>query len=150
MRDMTQADVDTVLAIEQDVQVYPWTHGNFIDALSHGYICRVDEEAGEIRGYSVMRPIVDEAELLLIGVAAVHQRMGLGRAILSGMLDLVRERQITRVFLEVRVSNVAALTLYRSLGFMEIGKRRGYYQNASGSEDAITMERGINTFVLSS
>ena len=139
MRDMTLEDVDAVLAIEQAVQAYPWTRGNFIDALGHGYICRVEEEGGEIRGYAVLMPVLDEAELLNIGVAAGQQRKGLGRAMLLEMLDAACERNMLRVFLEVRPSNAAALALYRSSGFSEIGVRRGYYQSASGSEDAITM-----------
>jgi len=136
---MTPADVDAVLAIEHAVQAYPWTRGNFIDALSHGYMCRVDEECGEIRGYAVLMPVLDEAELLDIGVAAGQQRKGLGRAMLLEMLDMACERNMLRVFLEVRASNTAALALYRSAGFGEIGVRRGYYQNANGREDAITM-----------
>lgn len=136
---MTLADVDAVLDIEQVVQTYPWTRGNFIDALSHDYVCRVDENGGEIRGYVVLRSVLDEAELLSIGVAAAQQRKGLGRAMLLEMLDLACEKNILRVFLEVRASNVAALALYLSAGFGEIGVRCGYYQNANGSEDAITM-----------
>lgn len=148
MRAMTPEDVDEVLAIEQAVQAYPWTRGNFIDVLSHGYVCRVDVEAplaghpedgGGIRGYAVLRPVLDEAELLNIGVSALQQRKGLGRAMLREMLDVAREKNIRRVFLEVRASNAAALALYRSSGFGEIGVRRGYYQNANGCEDAITM-----------
>jgi [ribosomal protein S18]-alanine N-acetyltransferase len=139
MRAMTPEDVDAVLGIEQTVQAYPWTRGNFIDALGHGYICRVDELGGEIRGYAVLMPVLDEAELLNIGVAAVQQRKGLGRAMLLEMLDVACERNILRVFLEARASNTAALALYRSTGFGEIGVRRGYYQNVSGGEDAITM-----------
>jgi ribosomal-protein-alanine N-acetyltransferase len=139
MRAMTAEDVDTVLAIEQAVQAYPWTRGNFIDALSHGYVCRVDEQNDEIRGYAILRPILDEAELLNIGVAAGQQRMGLGRAMLREMLELARAKSMRRVFLEVRASNTAALALYRNTGFSGIGMRRGYYQNASGREDAITM-----------
>jgi len=140
MRAMTQADVDAVLAIEQAVQVYPWTCGNFVDALDNGYICRVDEtESGEIRGYAILMPVVDEAELLTIGVAAAQQRKGLGRAILAGMLNAAREKNMRRVLLEVRTSNIAAIALYRSVGFCEIGVRRAYYKNANGSEDAITM-----------
>ena len=139
MRDMTPADIDAVLAIEQAVQTYPWTRGNFIDALANDYVCRVDQEQDEIRGYAVLRPVLDEAELLSIGVAAGHQRKGLGRAMLLEMLDLSCERNMLRVFLEVRASNAAALALYRSSGFGEIGVRRDYYKNASGSEDAITM-----------
>ena len=139
MRAMTLEDVDAVLAIEQAVQAYPWTRGNFIDALGHGYICRVEEDGGEIRGYAVLMPVLDEAELLNIGVAAGQQRKGLGRAMLLEMLDLACERNMLRVFLEVRASNAAALALYRSSGFGKLGVRRDYYQNASGSEDAITM-----------
>jgi ribosomal-protein-alanine N-acetyltransferase len=139
MRAMTLEDVDAVLAIEQAVQAYPWTRGNFIDALGHGYICRVEEDGGEIRGYAVLMPVLDEAELLNIGVAAGQQRKGLGRAMLLEMLDMACKKNMLRVFLEVRPSNAAALALYRSSGFSEIGVRRGYYQSASGSEDAITM-----------
>lgn len=139
MRAMTVEDVDEVLRIEQAVQAYPWTRGNFIDALTHGYICRVDEKDGEIRAFAVLMPLLDEAELLSIGVAAGQQRKGLGRAMLLEMLDVACKRNMLRVFLEVRSSNAAALALYRSTGFGEIGVRCGYYQNASGSEDAITM-----------
>jgi [ribosomal protein S18]-alanine N-acetyltransferase len=139
MRDMTAADIDAVLAIEQAVQVYPWTRGNFMDALSNGYVCRVDEASGEIRAYAVLMPVLDEAELLNIGVAAAQQRKGLGSEMLHEILVLARAKNLRRVFLEVRTSNVAALALYRSSGFSGIGVRRSYYQNANGSEDAITM-----------
>ena len=110
-----------------------------MDALNHGYVCRVDQVGAEIRGYAVLMPVLEEAELLNIGVVAGQQRKGLGSAMLGEMLGLAREKDMRRVFLEVRSSNAAALALYRSVGFVEIGVRRGYYQNASGSEDAITM-----------
>ncbi|MDP1997647.1 MAG: ribosomal protein S18-alanine N-acetyltransferase [Gallionella sp.] len=140
MRAMTQDDVDAVLAIEQAVQRFPWTRGNFTDALHSGYLCCVDEtESGGIRGYAILMPTVDEAELLNIGVAAAQQRKGLGRAMLAEMLNVARGRKMKRVFLEVRSSNVAAIALYRSAGFSEAGARRGYYQGANGSEDAIVM-----------
>lgn len=137
---MTQDDVDAVLAIEQVVQRFPWTRGNFADALDSGYLCRVNEtEEGGIRGYAILMPAADEAELLNIGVAQAEQRKGLGRVMLEEMLNVARDRNMERVFLEVRSSNVAAIALYRSVGFSEIGVRRGYYQNVNGSEDALMM-----------
>ena len=140
MRAMTPDDVDAVLAIEQAVQRFPWTRGNFIDVLSSGYICRVHEtDSGEIRGYAILMPAADESELLNICVAAARQRMGLGRAMLGEMLEIARSRNMQRVFLEVRPSNVAAIALYRSAGFSDIGTRRDYYRNADGSEDALVM-----------
>ena len=140
MRAMMQGDVDAVLAIEQAVQRFPWTRGNFADALNSGYLCCVDEtEGGGIRGYAILMPAADEAELLNIGVAAAQQRKGLGRAMLSEVLNVARVKQLHRVFLEVRTSNIAAIALYRSVGFSEIGMRHGYYRNANGSEDALVM-----------
>ncbi len=139
MRPMTQADLDAVVHIEQAVQPFPWTRGNFVDALESGYVCRVEEQEGEVRGYVILLQLYDEAELLNIGVDAAQQRKGLGRAMLNEMLEFARDGKMNRVFLEVRASNEAALALYRSAGFSEIGVRRGYYRNANFSEDAITM-----------
>lgn len=136
---MTLADIDEVLGIEQTVQAYPWTRGNFMDALEHGYVCRVDEDQGALRGYAILMPAVDEAELLNIGVAAAQQRRGLGRMVLNEMLQTARAMNMQRVFLEVRPSNAAAITLYRSAGFSLIGVRRGYYQKGGGREDALVM-----------
>lgn len=139
MRQMTLADIDAVFAIEQAVQAYPWTRGNFGDSLAGGYTCFVDEADGEMRGYVILMPAVDEAELLSIGVAAAHQRKGLGRKLLREMLEFACAKKMQRIFLEVRPSNTAAVALYRSAGFVEVGVRRGYYQNLNGSEDALVM-----------
>lgn len=144
MREMTPADLDAVLAIEQSVQRYPWTRGQFAGSLDAGHWCHVDEEGGELRGYAILMPAVDEAEVLTIGVAASQQRKGLGRAMLRGMLELARARNMRRVFLEVRPSNTSAVALYRSAGFSEVGLRRGYYRDASGSEDALVMACDLN------
>lgn len=140
MRSMTAADVDAVLSIEQAVHAHPWTRGNFADALAAGYLCQVDEADGQLRGYVVLLPGVDEAELLTIGIAAAHQRRGLGEALLRVALRLADERGLPRVFLEVSPSNLAALALYRKAGFLEVGRRRGYYPAPHGREDAILME----------
>ena len=147
MRDMTLADVDAVCAIEQDVQPYPWSRGNFTDALTSGYRCVVEEIAGHIVSYAVLMPVLDEAELLNIGVAAAQQRKGLGRAMLAAQMQRAHSQGMQRIFLEVRVSNFAAIALYRALGFTELGMRRGYYQNAAGREDAMAMACELNKVV---
>ncbi len=139
MREMTADDVDAVWAIEQTVQAYPWTRGNFEDALSSGYHCVVDEHEGDIVSYAIVMPVLDEAELLNIGVAADQQRKGWGQAMLQAVLNWAVTRGMQRMFLEVRASNAPAIGLYRKVGYAEIGKRRGYYRNAQGSEDALLM-----------
>lgn len=143
LREMNLADVDEVTRIEQSVHAHPWTRGNFIDALNSDCVCKVYEE-GALLGYAVLMPAVDEAQLLNISIAPEHQRKGLGRKLLSEIMQIARAKNMRRVLLEVRPSNVAALSLYRAAGFHEIGLRRGYYSadNSNGNvrEDAIVME----------
>jgi len=140
LREMTPADIDEIMRIEQRVHRSPWTRGNFTDALDSGYVCKVYESEGETLGYTVLMPAVDEAQLLNISIAADHQRKGLGRKLLGETKEIARGLNMRRLLLEVRPSNAAALGLYRAAGFSEIGLRRGYYADASGREDAIVME----------
>jgi ribosomal-protein-alanine N-acetyltransferase len=140
LRDMTLVDVDEVQRIEMQVHSHPWTRGNFTDSLASGYICKVYAVANEIVGYAVMMPALDEVQLLDIGIAKTMQRTGLGKKLLQDMLMLARNQKFIRMLLEVRSSNVAAIALYRKVGFTDIGLRRGYYPAAHGREDAIVME----------
>lgn len=140
LREMTPADMDEVMRIEQLVHLSPWTRGNFTDALDSGYVCKVCEDEGEMLGYTVLMPAVEEAQLLTISIAAEHQRKGLGRKLLGEIKEIARGLNMRRLLLEVRPSNVAGLGLYRAAGFREIGLRRGYYAAVSGREDAIVME----------
>lgn len=142
LRDMSNNDIGAVLSIEQQVHAHPWTRGNFSDALTSAYVCKVAELGGSLIGYAVMMQGVDDAELLDIGIAAPRHRQGWGRKLLQAMLVLAREMGKRRVVLEVRASNQAAICLYQSMEFVEIGLRRGYYPVENGDrEDAILMGR---------
>ena len=143
LRDMMLKDLDAVMRIEQQVQSYPWTRGNFSDSLEHGHICKVYVDIDEIIGYAILMPAVDEVHLLDICIAAGYQRKGLGKKLLKDMLLMAGELKFSRVLLEVRSSNVAAIALYRAMGFVEIGLRRGYYPAGQGREDALVMENKL-------
>ncbi|MFH2133901.1 MAG: ribosomal protein S18-alanine N-acetyltransferase [Pseudomonadota bacterium] len=144
LRDMKEADLEGVLAIERAVHAHPWTLGNFSDALRSGYQCKVYETAErELVGYAVIMLAVDEAELLDIAIASAQQRKGLGKKLLNEMLALGRKNEMRRMVLEVRASNASAVALYRSAGFSDIGLRRDYYPAHAGREDAILMGRGL-------
>ncbi len=143
LRDMTEADLDTVLRIEQEVHAHPWTRGNFSDVLRSRYQCKIIASDEIMLGYAVLMLAVDEAELLDIAIAAQHQRHGWGRKLLEEMMVLARRHAMRRVVLEVRASNMAAVRLYRNSGFTDIGLRRDYYQAQNGREDAILMGREL-------
>jgi ribosomal-protein-alanine N-acetyltransferase len=139
-RRMTAADVDAVMDIETRVYPHPWTRGNFNDSLVAGYQCWILEAAGLIIGYSVVMIAAGEAHLLNLSIAAAWQRRGYGRGMLKYLLQLARDFDAARMYLEVRPSNVAGRRLYADAGFREIATRRGYYPAHDGREDAVIME----------
>jgi ribosomal-protein-alanine N-acetyltransferase len=143
LRDMTEADLDAVLRIERGVHAHPWTLGNFNDALRSKYVCKVYGEQEQMVGYAVLMLAVDEAELLDIAIDSQLQRQGWGQKLLEEMFVLARRHDMRRMVLEVRASNVAAISLYRKAGFNDIGLRRDYYLAQNGREDAILMGREL-------
>ena len=142
-RRMTAADVDSVVAIEDAIYPHPWTRGNFADSIAAGYHCWTVECGGAMAGYTVVAVAAGEAHLLNLSVAAPWQRRGIGREILHFVLKLARDYGATKMLLEVRPSNVAALALYAAGGFSEIAVRRGYYPAGDAREDAIVLELAL-------
>lgn len=140
LRDMSMADVDAVLAIEQQIHAHPWTRGMFVDSLTSHYLCKVFELQDEMIGYVILMPALDEVHLLDIGIAKAHQGKGLGFKLFNIISVLCKNDKLSRMLLEVRRSNAAALALYRKAGCVEIGVRRDYYPALQGREDALVME----------
>ncbi|HXG99235.1 MAG TPA: ribosomal protein S18-alanine N-acetyltransferase [Sphingomicrobium sp.] len=90
-------------------------------------------------GFSLMRVVADEAELLLIAVAPTAQREGVGRALIDDFITLASARGARQLHLEVREGN-GALTLYERAGFAIVGRRRDYYRGKEGAPlDALTL-----------
>ncbi len=143
LRPMTEIDLDAVIAIELEAYPHPWTRGIFRDCLRVGYCCWVYEHAGEVAAYAVMSGGACEAHLLNLCVSPGLQGQGMGRMMLAHLLELARGHEAEKVFLEVRPSNYAALGLYESMGFTEVGRRKAYYPADRGKEDAIIMVRII-------
>ena len=127
------------MRIEPSIYPYPWTRGNFSDSLNSGYSAWVLMLDEYIIGYSLMMMVLDEAHLLNLSVAKDYQKQGLGRYLLEYMVNTAKNNQMANMFLEVRPSNVSAITLYESLGFNEMGVRPGYYPAHNGRENAVLM-----------
>jgi [ribosomal protein S18]-alanine N-acetyltransferase len=140
LQTMATTDVDAVVAVEVRAYAYPWSRGNFIDSLAAGYIARLVRDGdGELVGYFVAMPGVDELHLLNLTVAPECQGQGHGRALLEAVIDEAQAQQVARLLLEVRESNTRARRLYVARGFAEVGRRRGYYPARERREDAIVM-----------
>lgn len=98
---------------------------------------------GAIAGFSLVRTVADESELLLIAVAPDCHRQGIGTALLDDFLARARAAGVTRVHLEVRDGN-AATVMYQAAGFAPVGRRRNYYRASDGRRfDALTFAKTV-------
>jgi len=142
---MKRADVDAVLEIERRAFESPWQRAHFLHEILDNRIAlnRVVTHGERIVGYACVWCVSGELKINNIVVADPHRRRGLGRWILRAMLDEGRRRGCESATLEVRPSNIGAIELYRSHGFVEVGRRKNYY-SAEG-EDAILMTADLAT-----
>jgi ribosomal-protein-alanine N-acetyltransferase len=101
-------------------------------------IALVVEQDGNVVGFIVGRQVDDEWEIENIAVTGAARRCGSGSRLVGELLDLVRSRGGKSVFLEVRESNRAARSLYEKWAFIEVGRRKTYYQNPP--EDALVLK----------
>jgi len=140
---MTPGDLPAVAAVERASYQFPWSEGIFRDCLRVGYLCRVAELDGEIIAYGVVAMGAGEAHILNLCVRRELRGRSIGRQMLMLLLERARQAGMEAVFLEVRPSNPHAIALYQSVGFVQVGLRKGYYQAPDGREDALVLRLGL-------
>jgi len=139
VRPMKLEDIPTVLAIEQVSFPTPWTAESFISELKDNQIARYYclELDGSVVGYMGLWLIIGEAHITNVAIWPGCQGQGLGEYLMRSVMNELPAIGITRVTLEVRVSNINAQKLYAKLGFSPAGIRKRYYSD--NQEDAIIM-----------
>jgi ribosomal-protein-alanine N-acetyltransferase len=140
---MRTSDLSQVVQIEQQAFSSPWPQEVFCDCLKAGMSCWVLEHNGIVEAYGVMSIETTHAHILNVCVRPDAQRHGFGRRLLAHFIGVARAHHVKTVRLEVRPANTAALRLYTSMGFTEIGRRKAYYRVAQGHEDALVMARRV-------
>ena len=149
-RPMRVDDLPAVAVLENVVQLDPWTQTQVLDVApmmdKNEYIGAVVEGASQLLAYVLARTMLDECEILSVGVAECMRGRGLGQQVLRQLFEQLPV-EIMTVHLEVRVSNEPALKLYQTLGFVEVGRRKGYYAPVPSMperEDARLMSKSIH------
>jgi ribosomal-protein-alanine N-acetyltransferase len=142
IRPMARTDLPSVLTIERASFPVPWSSATFRSLLrrrdAHLWVAEV---GGEVVGYAAVWVVLDQAELGDLAVVAGSRRQGIGTRLLEAVVGRLAELGVRQLFLEVRESNRAAQRLYTRHGFIEVGRRAGYY--SSPREDALVLERPI-------
>ncbi|HZU50263.1 MAG TPA: GNAT family N-acetyltransferase [Sphingomicrobium sp.] len=146
----TSDDLDGVMAVMDAAfgQHFgeAWTRSQLAGILPMGGVALVlaRETGRETVGFSLIRTVADESELLLLAVLPTHHRRGVGRRLLEDFMERARNDEVARVHLEVRDGNPAVL-MYQSAGFSPVGRRRNYYHSPDGKRfDAITLACKLN------
>ena len=135
------SDLDDIYELDVQTFAMPWSK----EALSYDILENdnafviVAEYEGEFAGYADIWTVLDEADLNSIAVRVDFRRKGIGDAIMLAMTEMLPANGVATINLEVRVSNMPAIKLYKKYGFKECGVRPGYYLD--NGEDALIMKR---------
>jgi [ribosomal protein S18]-alanine N-acetyltransferase len=143
VRPARSEDVPRIERIERAVFSSPWSRASFESLLGRDDVdfwVLLDSE-GEIGGYAIAWWIGAEGEVGNLAVAPEQRRQGCGGRLLNVLLERARAREVSDLYLEVRASNDAAQSLYRSRGFQPLGVRPNYY--SSPQEDALVMHLSL-------
>jgi tRNA threonylcarbamoyl adenosine modification protein YeaZ/ribosomal-protein-alanine acetyltransferase len=139
LRPMEINDVDVICNIESRVFSIPWKAEDFLQMIDEEYAhYYVAEVGGKVVGAAGMRAIAGDGQITNILVDIPYRRQGIGRKLLSHMLNET-DAEVEIFSLEVRRSNTAAIRLYESMGFEMVGKRPGFYEKPT--EDALIFHK---------
>ena len=155
IRHIAPADCDAIAALEARLFVTALDQARLMAFQANPVFCgfvdlvtdqdqpqsiSADDLASQLNGYLLATMIDDEAEILSIGVTPDRQRQGVGKRLLQRFFEHGTSQNMTRVVLEVAEDNVPAVKLYRDFGFVEFGRRKGYYKQGNRKIDAIMMK----------
>jgi len=146
LQPLTGRDSAALSQIHAEDFVRPWAAAEFESLLAQNTVFgfgahQPGAKKRELHGFVLARAVAGEAEILTVAVARAARRRGLGRTMMDAVLSRLHALRAEALFLEVDETNIAALALYRKLGFREVGRRDGYYADRSGRKSAALVMR---------
>ena len=143
LTDLRQEHLPQIAALERLCFSDPWNENMLLPELSNPlslWICAMDGDM--VVGYVGSQSVLGEADMMNLAVAPDHRRQGIARMLVLALCNrLSEEQKAASLTLEVRDSNEAAIRLYDSLGFRQVGLRRQYYRNPK--EDARILRKEL-------
>ena len=143
IRRMTKADIEQAVQIETACFSLPWSAQSFCDSISRDdtlfLVCEMSgiDGDGKIAGYIGMYESFDEGSITNVAVLPEYRKQGIGNCLVKVMKEQAQSDGIETIFLEVRVSNIPAISLYEKMGFEKLGIRKNFYEHPT--EDAYIM-----------
>lgn len=127
---MTSAHVPQVAQLERVCFQDPWSERSIASELENPLsLWLVAMEEDRLLGYVGSQTVLDETDMMNVAVDPAARRQGVARALIQELTAQLKQRGSRKLSLEVRASNLGAIRLYESLGFVRLGCRPGYYRN---------------------
>ena len=142
---MTVDHLDELERLERICFSRPWSKrmlGEELDNACAAFLVAEDAETGTVLGYAGLLAMMDEGYITNVAVFPEYRRCGIAARIIEVFMNFARANKLAFLTLEVRPSNAAAIALYQSFGFEEVGRRRNYYDLPK--EDALILTRYFN------
>lgn len=137
---MDEIHVTKVAALEARCFADPWNEDSIRGELTNPLsLWLVALDGDEVVGYIGSQSVLGEADVMNIAVDANYRKQGIGHQLISSLQRYLTDNQVHSLTLEVRPSNDPALRLYETCGFVQIGRRPGYYRNPK--EDALILRK---------
>lgn len=142
---MTADHLDELERLERICFSRPWSKRMLAEELDNAcaaFLVAEDGDTGAVLGYAGLLAMMDEGYITNVAVFPEYRRCGIAAKIIEVFMNFARGNQLSFLTLEVRPSNEAAIALYQSFGFEEVGRRRNYYDLPK--EDALILTRYFN------
>ena len=137
---MNEGHVKAVAELEKICFSDPWSENSVASELKNKLaLWLVAEEEGKVAGYIGSQTCTDESDVMNVAVHPDFRRRGIAETLVNALVEELRAIESRCLTLEVRASNVPAISLYEKLGFAQIGRRKNYYRNPR--EDALIMRK---------
>ena len=137
---MNESHVKAVAELEKICFSDPWSENSVASELKNKLaLWLVAEEEGRVAGYIGSQTCGDESDVMNVAVHPDFRRRGIAENLVNGLVEELKAIESRCLTLEVRASNVPAISLYEKLGFLEVGRRKNYYRNPR--EDALIMRK---------
>ena len=144
---LESSDIPMLHELHKRCFSHPWDETTFDGFLSDshffGFAVKAVGQQHTMRGFILCRLVQDEAEIITIAVHPNFRRRNIGHLLMDAALRHLHHERANKLFLEVDESNIGAIKLYKSFGFIEIGRRANYYKSDHGRNDALILEKSI-------
>lgn len=140
IREFILGDEKEIAALEKECFSSPWSEKAVLESYYSDTKFFLFEENEKILGYAGLQAVLDEGYVTNIAVTKLARGRGIGKALVDNLINFGKDKNLAFISLEVRESNIPAISLYTKCGFKDMGKRKNFYKDPAEDAKILTKE----------